>query len=886
MQKKFTTPMMRQYQEIKEQYNDCLLFFRAGDFYEMFLEDAVIGSQVLNITLTSKSNSKDGKIPMAGIPYHAVDSYLSKLVKAGFKVAICEQVSLPNKYGIVDREVVRVVTPGTVLDEHALEKKTNNFIVSLTVEKNIIAIACADISTGHFSAIEIESHTIEQQIINELARIQPSECILPEHLYNDPKFLSVINNDKKINIFPFQEWNSYAQNAETVLKKHFQVSTLACFAIEEKIVAKQAAAVLISYLQQTQKSPVRHIRKIEFQNPNNHLIIDRSSIINLELFTTIREHSPRGTLLAVMDHTCTAAGGRLLKQWMKEPLIEKSAIEKRHEAVESFFNNFDLRETLRSRMKETSDIERVLSRLSVGLGNGRDLRMLVSSLKIMVEVKDRLRLIKTGLIKETASHIDNISIQENIISLIESMIVEEPPFSIREGGIFKPGVNKELDRLRKIVGGSREWIANMEKQEKERTGISSLKIRFNKVFGFYIEVSKPNLPMVPNTYIRKQTIVNGERFITEELKKQEEIILTSEEQIKDLEYKLFQETLLKILQFTEVIQEAAQSMAVLDCLLNFAYIAQKYNYSKPSMFDSGEMRILAGKHPVVENLLEEKQYVPNDVILDKKQQLLIITGPNMAGKSVLIRQTALIVLMAQIGSFVPAQEAQISIVDRIFVRSGASDVITSGLSTFMVEMVETAHILHYATDKSLIIMDEIGRGTSTFDGMSIAWAVIEYLVTHYPAAPKTLFATHYHELQELEKQFPYKIKNYHMSVASENGEPIFLYTLAEGGASHSFGIAVAKLAGIPETVISRSKILLENLEKKNIEPSGEDMLQLAYKRGIERQEISLTDHIIHRELESIDIHQMTPLEALNKLAELKGKLRLLTMQNNELVNVD
>jgi DNA mismatch repair protein MutS len=914
MQPDFTTPMMKQYFAIKKQYPDCLLFYRMGDFYELFMEDAHIGARVLNITLTGKSNGKNGRIPMAGVPYHAVDSYLSKFVKAGYKVAICEQLSPPNKKGLVERDVVRIVTPGTVMNENHLSKKTNNYIISLLIKDNLLALTVADISTGYFATTQITTDTIEQTLRDELAQIQPAECILPESLYNDPVLLKWLKTEKTLNVFPFQGWNTFANNAKDILKKHFGVSSLAGFGVENQSLALQTAASLLGYLQETQKGSVGHIKKLQSMSRDKQLLLDKSTILNLELFSTIREHDTRGTLLSILDQTVTPMGGRMLKFWIQKPLLDNKAIAERHEAVEIFIKKREKREALRNTLQEIYDIERLLSRLAVGLGNARDLINLKQTVQKVVTVKKLLSSIESGLIKRITKNIKTSSVisskardlkQElneishsirndksinSLISSIDKYIVSEPPLSIREGRMIQKGIDGELDRLRKIVTGSRDWILDLEQKEREKTGISSLKIRFNQVFGFYIEISKTNLSNVPDHYIRKQTLVNGERFITPELKKQEEIILTAEEKINEIEYQLFQKILQKVLDQTDVLQAASESIATLDCLLNFAFVAEKNNYVRAKLLYSGEIKISGGRHPVVEKLLEDTQFVPNDTFLDTvSQQLLLITGPNMAGKSVFIRQVALIVLMNQIGSFVPAEKAYLSVVDRIFVRSGASDVITSGLSTFMVEMVETAHILHHATKNSLIIMDEIGRGTSTYDGISIAWAVAEYLVTTNKS--KTLFATHYHELQILEEQYPKQIKNFHLSVTEDKGEPIFLHTILPGGASHSFGVAVAKLAGIPEPVIKRANELLNNLEKRHSLVVSNEMRDLV----LENKEIShpqgvrndnVIDHLIHKELENLDLANMTPLDALNKLSELKDKLKLFTMQNKELLHAD
>ena len=884
MQESFTTPMMKQYSDIKEQYPDCLLFYRMGDFYELFLDDAYIGARILNITLTGKANGKGGRIPMAGVPYHSVDTYLAKLVKAGYKVAICEQLSPPNKKGLVIRDVVRIVTPGTMLDEKALEKKENNYLISLTIDEKKVAMTIADISTGYFATTEITTETKEQIIKNEIARVHPKECILPEKLYNDPAFLALLKTEKEMNIFLYPNWEMHAGNAKPLLQGHFGVSTLAGFGLETNMLSQQTSAALLGYLQETQKGPVQHIKKIENYATHDYLSLDRSTVLNLELVTTIREHDNKGTLLSIMDQTVTAMGGRMLKQWMRKPLIQKKEIEDRLESVTELLHKQIKRQKLRELFKEVSDIERLISRCSVGLGNARDLVNLKNSLKTVLSVKEELQTCESELLGRLA---DTIKVGKSdksitaIITVIEKIIVSEPPISVREGGMIQTGVAKELDRLRKIVSGSRDWILELEQKEKEQTGIATLKVRFNQVFGFYIEVSKFHLHAVPQSYMRKQTLVNAERFITPELKEQEEIILTAEEKIHEIEFTIFQETLAKFLDQVSVLQEAAQSIAYADCLITFADNAEKHQYVCPEMSDDDRVMIKNGRHPVVETLLGDKQFVPNDLLLDTKNQLLLLTGPNMAGKSVFIRQNALIVLMAQMGSFVPAEKAEIGIVDQIFVRSGASDVITSGLSTFMVEMVETAHILHHATSKSLIIMDEIGRGTSTYDGISIAWAVAEYLVSN-EEKPKTLFATHYHELQELEKTFPQQIKNFHMAVSDDQGEPVFLHTILPGGASHSFGVAVAKLAGIPAEVITRANELLEELERRGDQKnsiSGE-------KENFLPQQINLTDHLIHKELETVDIAHMTPLEALNFLAELKEKLQLFTKDDKKYLEVD
>lgn len=867
----FSTPMMKQYYSIKEQFADCLLFFRMGDFYELFLEDARIGAQVLNITLTSKAGGKDGKIPMAGVPYHAVDSYLTKLVKAGFKVAICEQVSLPNKYGLVDREVVRVVTPGTVLDEKALDKSENNFIITVAIEGDTFALAASDLSTGFFGGMQKTVSDTHLSIKEELSRIRPVECILSESCYNNPDILKLLKSENNLNVFPYPEWDANAGKAERILKDHFKVSTLNGFEISGKAVLKKALASLLGYLKQTQKSNVGHIRKISRLDRDEHVVLDNSTVINLELFSTIREHDTRGSLLNVLDQTETPMGGRLLKQWLLQPLKNAGQINLRHDAVEFFLENAEITDRVKEKLKQIPDIERLVSRLSVGLGNARDLINLKLALLVIHSLKKELSAVDPELIRDSVKLISpGIN---KIIELIVETIVEEPPIDTKNGGMIRPGINQKLDTLRKTVEKSRNWIFELEQTERKRSGINSLKVRFNKVFGFYIEISKSNLAHVPADFIRKQTLVNGERYITPDLKKHEEIVLNAEDKINSLENSIFLETLARVLERSPDIQDSAEAVAQIDCILNFSFISRKNSYNRPKIIYSGGLHIKNGRHPVVENLLEEGQFVPNDLeISGQNAPMQLITGPNMAGKSVFIRQIALIVLMAQIGCFVPAQSAHISLVDRIFVRSGASDVITSGLSTFMVEMVETAYILNNATLDSLIVMDEIGRGTSTYDGISIAWAVAEYLAGKFKTTPKTLFATHYHELQKLEEKYPHEIKNYSMAVAEHEDHPVFLYTMVEGGASSSFGVAVARLAGIPEEVIASAEEKLKHLETKPAPKTNPIPIEF-------------TDEMIERfllhEFENLEISEMTPLEALNKLADLKNKLKLLSSSDRD-----
>ncbi len=855
----FSTPMMKQYIDIKKQYMDCLLFFRMGDFYELFLEDAQIGAKVLDIVLTSRAKGKDGRIPMAGVPYHAVDSYIAKLVKAGHKVAICEQITEPNKYGIVEREVIRIVTPGTILDEHSLAQKENNYIMSLMVNKDTYGIAVADITTGSFQIYEFNTSQKKQGLIDEIMRIRPSECVLIESLYNAKDILKQLKEHKTLNIYCFHGGTQFASKSEEVVEKQFGKQLAIQANLKHMKVALQAAAVLLGYLNYTQKDNIVHFKSLTLLAQNEHMVLDYSTMLNLELFSTLRTKEKKGTLIDFIDKTVTAMGGRKLRDWLHRPLINKKTILERHESVEELLENRQMRKHVLTEQKLISDVERTLSRLSLGLGNARDMIQLKESLKHILSVKKSLRPVTSTYLKELQNNINDSL--ELVVTDIERVIVEFPPAIITEGRMINSGINAKLDELRGSVFENKEWLEELEKKERQRTGISSLKIRFNKVFGFYIEISKANLDHVPADYMRKQTLVNAERFITEDLKEKETVILSGEQIIFDLELQIYKELLERILSQTQIIQQAANCVAILDCLVNFATIAEQYQFSRPTITDIDEINIVDGKHPVVEQAIGDEQFVPNNTILDQNtNQLLLITGPNMAGKSVYIRQVAIIVLLSQIGSFVPARKAQLGIVDRIFVRSGASDMIADGLSTFMVEMVETAQILEKATSKSLVIMDEIGRGTSTYDGISIAWAIAEYIVKNKAITPKTLFATHYHELQELEKQYPDRIKNYHMAIEDENGKPVFLYRLLPEGASHSYGIAVAELAGIPSEVITSAYNVLKRLEQR-------DSQSIPSKR-IEQKE-SHKEKVILQTLKNIDINSITPLQGLQLLASLK-----------------
>ncbi len=808
--------MMHQYVKLKKKYHDCLLLYRLGDFYELFLEDAIIGAEILDIILTKRPRGKDGDVPMAGVPFHALESYLTKLVKSGYKVAICEQTSEPGNGKLVEREVVRIVTPGTLLNERSLTKNENNYLISLTIKGESFGLSAVDLSTGQLlsGTFKNEHSDLDTILHEQLHRLNPSECILSTNAYNDPSILKLLRLHHGLNVYCYHDWKDQQSWAEEVIKTQFEVSTLKSFEIEDQPLAIVATANLISYLKETQFSQLKHLHTIGSFETDTHVQMDRATIRNLELFSTLRDHHLKGSLISLLDETQTAMGGRLLRQWIKQPLFKLEELNNRLEGVEYFVEQRQLRKQLREILSQINDIERILSKLSVGIGNPRDLIALKESLKNCVEIKESIPQTNSKLINQLTANIAT-SINQ-IIHLITTWIIDDPPVDPKNGGLIKDGINPKLDQLNLTINKSKDWIIELEQTERQRTKISSLKIGFNNVFGYYIEISKAHSKSAPADYDRKQTLVNAERFITPELKKHESIILNAQEKTTKIEYQLFQDLIKQILEFLPILQITAQSIAQLDLLMNLAHLAQRYHYTKPTLSNRNEIIVSGGRHPVVEQTLEDKTFVPNDVSLNQEnQQMLLITGPNMAGKSVLMRQVALIVLLAQIGSFVPAKSAKIGLVDRIFVRSGASDVITEGLSTFMVEMVEAAYILNHATDKSLVIFDEIGRGTSTYDGISIAWALAEYLVLDKNHRPKTLFATHYHELQTLADEYPQRIKNYQVAVEELDGQLIFLHTLKEGGADHSHGVAVAKLAGIPREITDKAAQVLTKLEKRS-----------------------------------------------------------------------
>ncbi|MFA6981704.1 MAG: DNA mismatch repair protein MutS [Patescibacteria group bacterium] len=865
----FATPMMQQYVNIKRQYPDCLLFFRLGDFYEMFMDDAKVASEILDITLTGRDRGQDGRIPMAGVPFHSVNSYISKLVRAGYKVAICEQVSDPSEKGLVDREVIRVVTPGTLFDEDSLDRKTNNFIVSVSIEDKFLGLALADVSTGDFFSEQFELGNLDQILADEFAKYSPSECILSYSLYGNAGILKALKAHPGLNVFPFEDYEFFSEEAERYLKTHFGVATLSSFGLDNKEHAQKAAAALLGYLKRTQKDNISHIKGIRPFRQDHYVGLDRSTILNLELFSQIRSNGRKGSLIDVLDRTITAMGGRMLKVWLLHPLTSAKEISERYDTVEIFHDSNNVREELAKLLENIADIERLLSRLSVGVGNARDLLTMKNSLDVALALKRSLAEIEVPMLKGFGK--EKLLGLEKLVEKIGNVLVDDPPVDLKGGGLIRSGVDTELDSLRDRVAESKVWVAELEEREKVRTKISSLKVRFNQVFGYYIEITKSNLHLAPEDYIRKQTLVNAERYITPDLKHHEEIILTTKEKTDDLEYSAFRKLVEEVLKHTQEIQKISRYVATVDCLFSFSELARAYRYIRPQLLTTGEINIKEGRHAVVERFVDSGAFVPNDTFLNTADhQLLVLTGPNMSGKSVYIRQVALIVLMAQIGSFVPAASAKITPVDKIFVRSGASDLIASGLSTFMVEMVETANILNNATSDSLIVMDEIGRGTSTYDGISISKAIAEFLVTRKGVCPKTLFATHYHELQALAGAHPQKIRNYQVLVEESSGDPVFLHKVVPGGADHSYGIAVAKIAGIPKEVIEKASSILSQLEVRDFDTwLGLD----SSKQEATQAPDNPNEHAVLNALEELDLDKVTPLEALNVLVDLKKKAK-------------
>ena len=881
--------MMELYKHVKKQHEDAILLCRVGDFYEAFFEDAELIARLLEIALTARShkNQTSPPPPMAGIPHHALDAYLYKLVKAGHKVAILEQTEdaklARDENRLVKRDVVRIVTPGTVTDPKVLEHKVNNYIVSIYLNKDTYGVAVADLSTGEFQVTEL---TDPSRLWAEIHRFSPKECLFAD-TFEDEEMFDRLKTELKVTLNFLPDWRFEADTARTELLEHFQTISLDGFGCEHLPTAIAAAGALIYYLNETQKQEVEHIVSLHTYTLSDFMVLDADTQRNLELTASIRDGSTKGTLLEVLDETVTAMGGRRMRQCLLQPLLDEKEVAERLSAVDELKTQINLQEELRDALGQMYDIERLISRISLGSVNGRDLHSLKDSLHLIPDVKAQLQNCRSALLVSLNDTLDPLP---DLIALIEHGIHPNPPATIREGDIINDGYSEELDELRQIVGQGKDWIAAMQEEERKRSGIQSLKIGFNQVFGYYIDVTKPNLHMVPEHYIRKQTLRNSERFITPELKEQEAKVLNAEDRIQDLEYELFCQIREEVAKWTEVIQKIAAALAMIDVLANFAYIASKYNYVKPTVAAVDEIVIRDGRHPVVEQLFTQEGFVPNDTLLNcDDEQLHIITGPNMSGKSTYLRQTALIVLMAQIGCFVPASAAKIGLVDRIFTRVGASDNLVMGQSTFLVEMNETANILNNATRNSLIIFDEVGRGTSTFDGLSIAWAVSEYLLDEKRMGAKTLFATHYHELVELASKYK-RAKNYNVAVHEDGQKVTFLRKVVPGGADQSYGIHVARLAGLPQVVITRAQQILEVLEQHNLSVEADGATGQPPKahptlpkprRRVSRKTIQSDSlqmalftpktHPLVEEIRRLELTQVTPLDAVNILYDLKAK---------------
>ena len=874
------TPMMQQYMELKDKYKDCLMFFRLGDFYELFFKDAEIASRELEITLTGRDCGLENRAPMCGVPYHAADGYIDRLVSKGYKVAICEQVEDASEAkGIVKRDVIRVITPGTLIDTSLLEDKKNSYLVSLYISNLGCGLSYVDISTGEFLCTEITKEEMAQKLIDEISKIEPNEIIyFIEGGLNLTYLIEGIKKRFNVYISQHDHWAFEKNYAINQIKDHFNIVAIEGLGLNTNHLGVQSTGALIHYLKSTQKRSLTHINKINLYTFTQKMTLDISTRRNLELTETIRGKNKKGSLLWILDKTLTAMGGRMIRKWIEEPLLDVDHINARLQAVEVLKNDLLLRKELKENLKEIYDLERLCGKIAFGSANPRDLVALKKSLCFLPGIKQLFNDETSGLLGTLLSNIDLL---EDAKDLIDISILEEPALSLKDGGIIKEGYNKELDDLHMASKEGKHWIAKLEQQEKDKTGIKSLKVGYNKIFGYYIEITKSNLHLAPDSYMRKQTLANCERYITPELKEIETKILGAEEKIVAIEYEQFIEIRNILLSKIERIQRTARAVAELDVLYSFAEVAGENNYIKPEVNDSEVIDIKDGRHPVVEKVLENNMFVPNDTYINTEdEQLLMITGPNMAGKSTYMRQVALIILMAQIGSFVPANNAIIGISDRIFTRVGANDDLSQGQSTFMVEMSEMASIINLATRKSLLIVDEIGRGTSTFDGLSIAWSTAEFISKSLRS--RTLFSTHYHELTQLSETYT-GIKNYKVSVKEEKEEVIFLHKVLKGSADKSYGIQVAKLAGLPREIINRANHILSDLERKNIyeddsrnvakEPETIFINDESDNKNKEKQ-LKFDDFIepeIIKDLKNINLLETTPIDALNILYKLQKK---------------
>ncbi len=872
------SPMMQHYLKTKEENKGCILFYRLGDFYEMFFEDAEIVSKELELTLTGKSCGLEERAPMCGVPYHAVDTYLNRLVSKGYKVAICEQMEDPKlAKGMVKREVTRIVTPGTNLNVQSLEESKNNYLMSIVYVGDKFGISIADVTTGDYYMTEAD-HLRKLQ--DELSKFMPSEIICNESFLMSGMDIDDLRGRLGISINALEPWFFDDEKCESCLKNHFHVDSLSGLGLTDYDIGVIAAGALMQYLYETQKTSLSHFTRLIPYSASKYMIIDSSSRRNLELVETLREKQKRGSLLWVLDKTKTAMGARMLRNYIEQPLIDADEIKERLDCIEELNENVISREEIREYLNPVYDLERLLSKISYRSANPRDLIAFRSSLQMLPHIQNILCSdFRSSLMQAIIKEFD---VLEDIYQLIDNAIVEEPPLAVKEGGIIKDGYNETIDELRKAKTEGKDWLASLEQEDRERTGIKNLKIKYNRVFGYYFEVTNSFQNLVPDDYIRKQTLTNAERYTTPKLKELEDTILNAEDKLFSLEYDLFSDIREKIASQMERIQMTAKAIARIDVFASLAYVAEQNHYVRPQINEKGIIEIKNGRHPVVEKMISHDRFISNDTYLDNNaKRVSIITGPNMAGKSTYMRQTALIVLMAGIGSFVPADEADICIVDRIFTRVGASDDLASGQSTFMVEMTEVANILRNATSKSLLILDEIGRGTSTFDGLSIAWAVIEHISNPKLLGAKTLFATHYHELTELEGKLS-SVNNYCIAV-KENGEDIvFLRKIVKGGADKSYGIQVAKLAGVPDSVIERANELVEELSHNDITYRVKDIANNESQKktaldSLEMNQMSLFDTVkdddILQELEEIDIGHMTPVDALITLQKLQNKIK-------------
>ena len=875
------TPMMKQYMQTKEEYKDCILFYRLGDFYEMFFDDALTASKELEITLTGKNCGLEERAPMCGIPYHAVDSYLNRLVSKGYKVAICEQVEDPKTAkGIVKREVIRVVTPGTNLDTQGLDETKNNYIMCIVYMADRYGLSVADVTTGEYLVTELDSQT---KLMDELYKFMPSEIVCNEAFYMSGLDLDDLKNRLHMAIYSLEAWYFDDALCRETLQEHFKVASLEGIGLSDYECGMIASGALLKYLEETQKNSLSHMSRLTRYATGNYMVLDSATRRNLELVETLREKQKRGSLLWVLDKTKTAMGARTLRKYVEQPLIDKKSIVKRLDAVAELKDNAICREEIREYLNPVYDLERLVGKITYQSANPRDLIAFQSSLSMLPSVKCILKDMESDLLKEIYEELDPL---EELCDLVGRAIQEEPPLAMKEGGIIKDGYNEEVDRLRKAKSEGKNWLADLETKEREKTGIKNLRIRYNKVFGYYLEVTNSFKDLVPDYYTRKQTLANAERYIIPELKELEDTILGAEDKLCALEYELYCEVRNTIAAELTRIQRTAKAVAKLDVIASLALVAERNNYVRPKINEKGVIDIRDGRHPVVEKMIPNDMFIANDTYLDdKKQRISIITGPNMAAKSTYMRQAALIVLMAQLGSFVPASSANIGLVDRIFTRVGASDDLASGQSTFMVEMNEVANILRNATSKSLLILDEIGRGTSTFDGLSIAWAVVEYISNSKLLGAKTLFATHYHELTELEGKIS-NVNNYCIAVKEKGDDIVFLRKIVKGGADKSYGIQVAKLAGVPDPVINRAKEIVEELvtaditgKVKDIAVQGSETKKKTQKKldEVDLTQFSLFDTVkdddVLNELKELDISHMMPMDAMNKLYQLQNKLR-------------